>query len=218
MISAGNDIVSFAETDPVRTIQPAFYKKILTDWEVIQYQKLESNIVAFDAYVWLLWSVKEAAFKFLRRQNAKMVFSPTKFIIGDIKSVETMGLKSLDSDKVEDANTKSSWQGRITFHNTELTFFSAIGDGYVHSVVHQVHYSGQSYSAVEQIADSSAQNQSSEVRELCLDNLRRLKPAARFSIIKSEQGVPSIYNIEENLTYPVSFSHHGHFVACAFVI
>jgi phosphopantetheinyl transferase (holo-ACP synthase) len=218
MLSAGNDIVSFAEIDPVRTKQAAFYKKILTDWEVIQYQKLADTIAAFEVYVWLLWSVKEAAFKFLRRLNSQIVFSPSKFIVGDIKSLEISAFKSLGFDETKNALNKTTWHGHITVDKTELMYFSVIGVDYVHSIIHQVHNSGESYAGVKHITDTSAQNQSSEVRKLCLDQLRQLMPGIQFNINKSEQGVPFIYNIDEKVTYPVSFSHHGHFVAYSFVI
>jgi hypothetical protein len=145
------------------------------------------------------------------------VFSPSKFIVGDIQLLVPSGFKHPVFDQVQGADN-TTWQGNITVNNINLTYFSYVDTHYVHSVIHPVHNSAEIYSGVKQIAEASTQNQSSEVRDLCLDKVEQLKPGTRFYFTKSEQGVPSIYNIDEDLSYPVSFSHHGHFVACSFLM
>ncbi|MBD1391691.1 4'-phosphopantetheinyl transferase superfamily protein [Mucilaginibacter glaciei] len=213
MISAGNDIVSFAEINPVRTTQPAFYKKFLTDIEVSQYQKLPGKLISFEHYVWLLWSAKEASFKHLQRFHPPLVFSPLKFVVtvDRAQKVDTL----LDPDDIQ-PDTEYICYGQIIAAGAELSFESFLCSEYVHTVICDSMAAGKSHQGVRRIADPSPQHQSEKVREFCLEKLSRVKFEGKFDFIKSEHGVPSISDVQSGLTYPVSFSHHGQFVAYSF--
>ena len=80
MTSTGNDIVSFAATNLIRTKEPIFYNKILSEQEIAAYARLHHQFLAFDVYIWLLWSVKEATYKYLKRLDPGLIFSPTKIV------------------------------------------------------------------------------------------------------------------------------------------
>ncbi|RZL40220.1 MAG: 4-phosphopantetheinyl transferase family protein, partial [Pedobacter sp.] len=83
----GNDIVDLQ----LATIQSnwrrkGYLQKIFTEKE----QDLIANVKDQDQMVWLLWSMKEAAYKIVNRQSLKRFYSPTKFsctINGNIGTV-----------------------------------------------------------------------------------------------------------------------------------
>ena len=67
MISTGNDIVALGLINKQRTCEPRFYSKILSASEQALYHQSEFTALPFEHYVWLLWSVKESTYKFLKR-------------------------------------------------------------------------------------------------------------------------------------------------------
>src|ERR1700742_5173867 len=79
--STGNDIVALKAIDVARTHLPNFYSKILTPPEKSIYDDKVKDGLPFELFVWLLWSIKESAYKFLQRNNPSLVFSPSKIII-----------------------------------------------------------------------------------------------------------------------------------------
>src|ERR1700744_5931472 len=81
MTSTGNDLVFLPATQPERTILPRFYSIILNALEVEDYQYLASSTLPFDHYVWLCWSIKESAFKYLKRGSPDLVFAPLKIAV-----------------------------------------------------------------------------------------------------------------------------------------
>src|SRR5450756_2548986 len=85
MKSAGNDIVALRSVDKQRTSQFRFYSKILSALEQALYHQPQFTEMPFENYVWLLWSVKESAYKYLKRTFPSLVFSPIKFVIQHIK-------------------------------------------------------------------------------------------------------------------------------------
>ena len=81
MKSTGNDIVALGSVDKHRTGQYRFYSKILSASEQTLYQQMQFANLPFEHYLWLLWSVKESTFKFLKRTKPELIFSPAKIII-----------------------------------------------------------------------------------------------------------------------------------------
>src|ERR1700740_2467205 len=87
MISAGNDVVSLAAIDITRTNQHKFYSKILSDSEIPLYNEFSLAQIPFEHFVWLLWSIKESAYKFLQRNNPGLIFTPVKFVVNDLQTI-----------------------------------------------------------------------------------------------------------------------------------
>src|ERR1700691_5688102 len=81
MISAGNDIISLNAINITRTKQEKFYSKILSPTEKELYNQAEFTTIPFENFVWLLWSIKESAYKYLKRNNPGLVFIPIKFTV-----------------------------------------------------------------------------------------------------------------------------------------
>ena len=85
MISAGNDVVSLAAIDVTRTNQHRFYSKILSEAEIPLYNEFDFVQIPFEIFVWLLWSVKESAYKFLQRNQPGLLFTPVKFVVTNLR-------------------------------------------------------------------------------------------------------------------------------------
>src|SRR5215469_9103806 len=94
MTSAGNDIVSFSAINSARTKQQRFYSKILTTAEENIYRQPGFASIPFENFVWLLWSVKESAYKYLKRANPALIFTPVKFIVRQLDAPEQADMLS----------------------------------------------------------------------------------------------------------------------------
>src|SRR5476651_714407 len=83
MSSIGNDIIALKTIDVPRTQNPRFYSKILSPAEQLLYQSCCPTL-HFHHFVWLLWSIKESAYKCLQRLQPELVFSPVKIEISHL--------------------------------------------------------------------------------------------------------------------------------------
>src|SRR6185437_5745437 len=135
MKSAGNDIVALGLVDKQRTIQPRFYSKILALTEQELYRQPEINKVSFVNYVWLLWSVKESVYKFLKRGDPCLVFSPTNIIIGDIKIPADLAIEPEELQWESLGNNEDLFSGEVNCSQHTLYFRSKISTAWIASVV-----------------------------------------------------------------------------------
>ncbi len=79
MKSAGNDIVALNAVDHQRTVSANFYSKFIIPAEQDLYKQSPAmETVSFCSFVWLLWSVKESAYKFVKRLQPELIFSPSR--------------------------------------------------------------------------------------------------------------------------------------------
>jgi phosphopantetheinyl transferase (holo-ACP synthase) len=218
MISAGNDIVSIAAINTVRTKQPAFYKKILSETEIAQYHAAYSEIIPFEVYVWLLWSIKESAFKYLQRLDPELVFSPTRFIVSDLRKPEQSLTKSFGSSQLETTglDDEVAWTGLISHEANVLYSQSVIYPDLIHSIVNHSKSFQNVYWGIKTITNTQPANQSAAVRTFILDKLGTLFSTKKLRIDKSEFGFPVISDSQNQMPLPVSLSHHEHFVAYSF--
>lgn len=107
----GNDIVDLqlAATQS-NWRRKGYFQKIFTEQE----QELILNATDQDQMVWLLWSMKEAAYKIVNRQNLKQFYSPLKF------ACDLLGYKSL-----------------VTFENQTFYTESEVGVQFIHTIAVQ---------------------------------------------------------------------------------
>jgi phosphopantetheinyl transferase (holo-ACP synthase) len=218
MISAGNDIVSIAAINTVRTQQPAFYKKILSETEITQYNQAYSDIISFEVYVWLLWSIKESAYKYLQRLNPELIFSPTRFIVSNLWKpkqplIESFGSSQLEAVGFDDERT---WTGLITCGNNTLHSRSVLYPDVIHSIVNHENMFKNVYWGIKTINNTSPAIQSAVVRTFVLDKLNNLFSTKKLRVDKSKYGYPVIFDGQNQIQLPVSLSHHEHFVAYSF--
>ncbi len=71
----GNDIIDIAEASKINWRRKGFLKKILNEDE--QYSILNSDNPGLT--LWLLWSMKESAYKIFLRKNFIRIYNPLKF-------------------------------------------------------------------------------------------------------------------------------------------
>ncbi|UEG52748.1 4'-phosphopantetheinyl transferase superfamily protein [Mucilaginibacter daejeonensis] len=216
MISAGNDIVSLAHTDKVRTERPAFYKRILSPTEIERYEQGYHQSMPLHHYVWLSWSAKEAAFKFLQRHHPHLVFSPTKFTVINLtpptEEPSVTVVKELN-DRIFD--TDKGYHGRI-LHDKHTLYFRSFSS---QEVIHTLVSNDQSFNNIRWglllTDDDSPAGLSAAVREAATERLHTLYGQSAV-ITKDERGIPLISSSGIDSTEPISLSHHGQYVGYVF--
>jgi phosphopantetheinyl transferase (holo-ACP synthase) len=215
--STGNDIVALASVDKHRTLQFGFYSKILSISEQEQYPKSGFLPLPFELYVWLLWSVKESAYKFLKRNDPGLVFSPIRTVVKNLEfplmpvstSAETIQWES-------NGNEDEVYKGKVMYGNQILYFRSKISESWIATVVSESGNFENVQWGVGSIADISHEQQSKAVRALLLSKLSSFIPG-NLQASKSPTGYPVVLKDGKELTLPVSFAHHHRFVAFSFV-
>jgi phosphopantetheinyl transferase (holo-ACP synthase) len=198
MISTGNDIVALGSINKQRTCEPRFYSKILSVSEQVLYQQSEFTALPFEHYVWLLWSVKESAFKYFKRNNQQLIFSPVKVNIVTINEL-----------------LHQHYSGEVHFNSDKLFFNSAITSDWISTVVNNTDDFEDVYTEVQVIDDSSHHNQSISVRKLALQKLNVFFPG-ELKLEKHLSGSPILIRDDEAINIPVSLAHDGHYVAYSF--
>lgn len=198
MISAGNDIVALQAVDVQRTQLPAFYSKFIIPAE---YSLHDPNEITLVNFVWLLWSAKESAYKYLKRLDTELTFTPAKIavqqlsVIGELKS---------------DANAHNQYNGELLLNNTNLPFLAVVTDQFIATVIDQ----GDVNWAVKQIEASDYETQSRAVRSFLLDGLK----TPGVSIEKHAAGYPILIKEGQVLDIAVSFAHHDRYISYAYQI
>ncbi|MDB5031801.1 4'-phosphopantetheinyl transferase superfamily protein [Mucilaginibacter sp.] len=210
MKSAGNDIVALNVIDKQRTCQPVFYSKFITPFELGLYRQPQ---MPFDIFVWLLWSVKESAFKYLKKGDANLVFSPSKIIVQDIEvALEFAG------DRWEgDQSVASFFKGSILYDMHTLYFKSVIHAEFIATVVDGENTFQHVYWGVQLINESDSVSQSEAVRLFVLNKLNSLFPNHALSIDNGLAGYPILFNNGKEMDIPISFSHHNRYVSYSFL-
>jgi phosphopantetheinyl transferase (holo-ACP synthase) len=215
LISTGNDIVDLAIINSARTCEKKFYSKILADSEILLYE-LKFSHLAFDIYVWLLWSAKESAYKCLKRLKPDLVFSPTNFLVTHVLFPERYPITNLDITQIEETGfTRESIKGIINFEGNRLHFCSIIKKEFVMSVVNEDENFDRIYWGIKLIDKLDAEYQSKAVRDFVLNRLKSYF-SDDIKIIKNIHGVPMIPLPGKEIPIPVSLSHHHLLVAYSF--
>ena len=206
MISAGNDIVALNKVDAQRTNQFAFYSKILSTSEQALYNLAQCSGLPLEHYVWLLWSVKESAYKYLKRRNPGIIFSPAKFIVNDAELCEAEPLTP---------GTQKLYKGKVSYGKSTLCFTSKITAEWIASVVNDSSDFENICWQVAQVEDDKYQYQYNAVRTLLIAELNSLVPGS-LVIEKNPVGYPEIIKNSHKINIPISIAHHGLFVSYAF--
>ena len=213
MQSTGNDIVSLNAINVTRTKQPNFYSKILTPTETALHQEPRFATIPFEIFVWLLWSIKESAFKYLQRADADIIFTPVKLEVSEIYVPEgfgigkfsVRGLAGNSFDLLQTITSVINFEDKI-FYSTSLIYNELI-----FTVVDGDKYFNNTYWGIKEIDDCDAEIQSIEVRTFLIDNF----PAKNIVVTKNDKGIPSIL-LSDGANVPASLSHHENWVAYSF--
>jgi phosphopantetheinyl transferase (holo-ACP synthase) len=196
VISAGNDIVALNAIDIQRTQSPAFYSKFITPTELALHNPDEITLVNF---VWLLWSAKESAYKYLKRINPELIFAPVK--------IEVLSLDVAISLKNENVHNYRGW---ILAQDVSLPFLSVTMPECISTVITQ----GDIKWNFLKIEASDHESQSQAVRTFLLNDLKM--PGT--SVEKHPVGYPILIKDGNELDVAVSFAHHDRYVSYSFQI
>ncbi|MEO8117175.1 MAG: 4'-phosphopantetheinyl transferase superfamily protein, partial [Bacteroidota bacterium] len=180
MTSTGNDIVSLHKIDKERTAQYRFYSKILVPAERNLFDHAPLAI-PFEHYVWMLWSVKESAYKYFQRLDNELLFSPLKFVVSEI---------NIQQEKEDSTNTIFS--GRVIFNNHLLYFLSDYNESRIHSIVHDKNNFDNVRSGIAEIQSEKYADQSAAAKEFLKKDLEKYF-TGKIVIDKSEAGYPEVY-------------------------
>lgn len=219
MKSAGNDIVALNVINIPRTRDIRFYSKFITDSELAIYQKLQSPSLPFEIFAWLLWSVKESAYKYLQRHDAGLIFSPIKFIVGQLNIPPDFILTHFDGPYWDSEETPANYlTGSVSYSNTHLYFRSYLTNDFIISVVDSDEQFENVYWGIQLIEQTDHQHQSQEVRNFALIKLKALLAIDDLRVVKSEIGYPVVMESGTPLEVALSFAHHDRFVGYSFVL
>jgi phosphopantetheinyl transferase (holo-ACP synthase) len=219
MTSIGNDIVSLNSINIARSKQPAFYSKILSDTEKDIYYKEDFVSIPFEIFVWLLWSIKESAYKYMQRLEPGLIFSPIKFIVKLLQVPLGYTVTRFEATETEGVgfHDNSVFKGVITYGTVTLYSRSLIYNELIISVVNDSQIFENICWGIKLIGKPDPGSQSIEVRRCLINRLQSLFPLNECTTGKSLHGFPVILNNKnEEANIPVSLSHHGQLVAYAF--
>ena len=176
----GNDIVDLdlAKTES-NWQREGFLKKQFTKLE----QVLISNAKDSFEMVWLLWSMKEAAYKIWVQQNKERVFAPIKFECELLKLDQGI-VKYKDHIYYSDSMINESFIHTIALLEKKAEVYSQIGSP--HGI------------------DAAIKKKLAEITGFSVDEISQRK---------SIKGVPSYYHKKQKLIKSCSISHHGNYGA-----
>jgi phosphopantetheinyl transferase (holo-ACP synthase) len=213
MTGLGNDLIDLKLTDAARTQSPRFYSKILADTELLLYQNLTAAL-PFEHFVWLLWSIKESAYKALQRHQPDLAFAPVKVKVANITAPIALHQPNF-SNKITTTgfNNDTCFTSIVRFHTQTLYASSVIyGDELIHTVVSFDEDFTNIHWGIQRVTATNPAGQSLTVREFLLTELSLHFPAVKVSIEKSPSGYPFVMSDGVVMDWPLSLSHHGEFV------
>lgn len=207
MNSIGNDVVALSLINPERTRQYRFYSKILSSAEQHYYSTLSQAPIPFEHYVWLLWSVKEAAYKFMKRLHPQLRFSPTQTVVQ---------LAYWGSDE----SSALVFAGTVVIKEVHLQLQALVTTEYIHALVNATSEFTGVHWGVHYISETYYEAQSAAVRVFATAHLSICFPSAAITLHKHEAGYPvvEVNGSKAPAGLCLSLAHDGHYVAYAFVI
>jgi phosphopantetheinyl transferase (holo-ACP synthase) len=218
MISAGNDIVSLSAIDITRTNQQKFYSKILSPEEKEFYNQPGFTNIPFENFVWLLWSIKESAYKYLKRHSPGLVFIPVKFIVTELQAPHDYSSTSFQGKQTEGTGFAGlpAFKGIIKAGDEIVYSNSLMYRELISSVVNGNEDFENINWGVKMIDRVDAGSQSVEVRAFLVDRLQTVFNVDGLVIDKKAEGIPVILKDGGEFGVAVSLSHHERWVGYCF--
>ncbi|GAB3806224.1 hypothetical protein GCM10028819_41150 [Spirosoma humi] len=190
----GNDIVDLAQArQDSNWRRKGFLDKVFTHHE----QQLIHDAADPDRMVWLLWSMKESAYKVAVRRTKKRNFAPAKLAcsLNDV--------------------TESTAEGTV-FHFEGYRTRSLISSQYIATVALAATTALPYSQAIIPFKTTDYQSHHDLIRQSIRQHSSAFFPASgqKIHIGKDSLGVP-VLTIGDSATVPISISHHGHYGAYA---
>lgn len=158
------------------------------------YTSSEKQLINFasepEILVWLIWSMKEAAYKANNRITGIKEYAPTK-----IKCT----IKQLDNN---------NFIGFASYNNLEYQLKSYVCEAYIHTIA--LNKSSDFLHIKELIIRDYPSNYTNYVKEQQYLNAYEI-------IIKDEFGIPNLHNEITKKNKPMSISHHGNLLSLVFI-
>ncbi len=205
MQSAGNDIVALCSINKERTNNKRFYRQILSTSEQELFHARVARHLSFEKFVWLAWSVKESAYKYFKRADPELIFSPTKIIVQDFYTAH-----------IQDPS-EACYQGSFRFEKNLFHFQTKITDEWIASIVSDDEHFDKINWGIRKTNSLDSADQSKQVRAFVLEALSTYFPGKDLGVSISNGQYPIITHEGKDLGIPASFSHHRPFVSYAFI-
>lgn len=190
----GNDIVdlTLAASGPHWKTQ-RFLDKVFSAEEQQLIKDAEDNLRA----IWLLWSMKESAYKCHIQCNQFHFFAPTKIA----------------------CQLSSNLNGLVSINNTTYYTFTQITKNFIHTISYSS-ASSEVLSDFGRLEDVSYKIQHNESRRSVLNVFSSLLniDIDNLTIKKTETGVPFLYKHNVKQSIPLSITHHGYYYGYALVV
>jgi len=216
--STGNDIIALRSVDKQRTSLFRFYSKILSVSEQSLYHQPQWENMPFENYVWLLWSVKESVYKYLKRSIPDLVFSPTKICIQNIKIPPVTLMNEFRCVQWENTGYEEEfYRGKIIYGLHVFYFRSKITENWIATVVNDDENFDNVCWGIQSIDEAGYYHQSKAAQTLLLNKLNTFF-SFDLQVKKSPVGYPVILNGLQEMQIPVSLSHDDCFVAYSFLL
>ncbi len=187
----GNDIVDIAMAAAESNWKrKGFLEKIFT----LQERQYVQEAPQPDKMVWTLWSMKESAYKIYTRQYGGRFFAPQK-----------IQCTLLTPYSGQATINKIIYHTTTSITNNYIYSIARLIDFEVHPFINQCFYSGGGlYARQPKLTNERIISCYATVISKGKDN---------FSIIKDNNGVPTLFCKEEKISIPVSITHHGRYAA-----
>jgi phosphopantetheinyl transferase (holo-ACP synthase) len=213
----GNDVVDYS-VDEKKYKNQRFVNRILTKVEQQYLQKSNNK----NAFLWSLWSAKEACYKSYQKQNLACIFSPIKFEIS-----ETTLVKIINSDFNFTVN------GIVNYKNVNVdTFIPFALNWPSETCVHCIssfdvanHKSNNLHCKLmklERVEDYKTQSlQVRALAKILLEDLNIKAEIVRPEIIVKDYkkaGPPRLILNNQLLNHEISLSHDGKWLAVAVLV
>lgn len=186
----GNDIVDLK----LAAVESNWQRKGFLDKQFALNEQLEiRNAEDPMRMLWLLWSMKESAYKVHVQQYGQRFFAPKRF------ECQYMGLS----------------KGEVKIDGNLYTTTSTISSDYVFSTAKLAATKKSVANHCFHLADSSPEEQSQSTRNYVMHHIsQKCKiPLQDLAIRKSAIGVPAIYQNDRALEISFSMTHHGQYGA-----
>jgi hypothetical protein len=153
----------------------------------------------FSSFIWLLWSIKESAYKYVSRSNPQLIFAPLMFQVSRLTW-------SVDC-----------YEGTVRYDDLVLHSRSYLVPGEAILSIVDVHADFCRVRwGVRVIGDPNYASQSRQVRTFALGSLARDLPGTNLRIVKSPDGPPEVWENDHVLDIPISLAHHDKYVAWSY--
>jgi hypothetical protein len=195
--STGNDLVFLPATWPEKTRLPRFYSRILTAAEAEGFEQSAPSGLPFDHHVWLCWSIKESYYKHQKRLYPELRFAPLRI---EVRRIEApVGDRDFYAGIVENLFSRT-W----------------VRDGVIMTIVSEDQQFTDTHWGFSAIDSPAYADQSAAVRKLALAELCTVLSRDDLRLEKDAAGCPIVLAGDRPLAIPVSFAHHGKYIAYSF--